>query len=381
MKAVVGAIIATLEGTAADVALVLMNSEAYSAAQQARESAGVKWAEIGDAEQTAQELADFARRDRLVVFFGAGASMGAGLPSWHGLLEQLAQAAGLSARLPELKPLDARDAATLIERALNERGSSIDEAIATATNGTQSSLVHALLASLPLTEAATTNYDNLFERAWTDVVGPDGFRVLPGADARDAKRWLLKLHGSVGGGRLVLSRNDYLRFEGEDSALAGLVQAMLLTRHMLFVGYSLSDDNFHRIAHQARAALGTSDARSTRAPFGTALTPEPGIANELWKNDVRFVHGGGPRRVAIVLDRIGALASAPSAYVLDPEWDALLNPAERELREAFDSISAIVRTRGAELSPSIRGLVSDFQTNLGADGVSATRPKGVNSPT
>jgi len=30
-----------------------------------------------------------------------------------------------------------------------------------------------------------------------------------------------------------------MRFEGSSSALAGIVQAVLLTRHILFVGYSL----------------------------------------------------------------------------------------------------------------------------------------------
>ena len=61
----------------------------------------------------------------------------------------------------------------------------------------------------------------------------------------------------------MLSRDDYLRFEAEGVALAGIVQAMLLTRHMLFVGYSLSDDNFHRLVHQVRAAIG-SDHTSMR---------------------------------------------------------------------------------------------------------------------
>src|SRR3712207_8779016 len=49
----------------------------------------------------------------------------------------------------------------------------------------------------------------------------------------------------------------------------GMVQALLITRHMLFVGFSLTDDNFHRIAYDVRSALGAvaaedRDRKSTR---------------------------------------------------------------------------------------------------------------------
>ena len=370
MHAVVSAIRGAQENVDADVVLVLQTDEAYSAAQQARETAGVRWPDAGEHEDVIHELADFARRDRLVLFFGAGASMGAGLPSWRRLLKELADAAGLADRLDELEHLDARDAATIIESRLTDRGVSLGVAMSKAIEGTQSSLVHALLASLPVTEAVTTNYDGLFEQAWSDVVGAEGFRLLPRDNAQDAKRWLLKLHGGpYDREHLVLSRNDYLRFEGEGAALAGVVQAMLLTRHMLFVGYSLSDDNFHRIAHQARAALGPATERANRSAFGTALMPDVGLGEELWKDDVRFVGGVGPRNVAIILDQIGALASAPSAYLLDRDWDALLNEPERSVRDKLLGVSKELEQRSDHLRPGVRDAIERFMDDLGAGGV------------
>jgi SIR2-like domain len=121
-------------------------------------------------------------------------------------------------------------------------------------------------------------------------------------------------------GRAGISREDYLPFEGESGALAGLVQAMLLTRRILFVGYSLSDDNLDRLVHQARVARGAVDRRPG-GEFGTALSPgPPRLSNELWEGDVRFVNTAGPegtgtRRLAILLDRIGMEASAAAAHV------------------------------------------------------------------
>jgi len=52
--------------------------------------------------------------------------------------------------------------------------------------------------------------------------------------------WLLKLHGCVTRPEeIVLSRDDYMAYDSSRSALAGIVQAMMLTKHMLFVGFSL----------------------------------------------------------------------------------------------------------------------------------------------
>ena len=37
-----------------------------------------------------------------------------------------------------------------------------------------------------------------------------------------------------------------MRYASRRSALRGIVQSLLITRHMLFAGFSLNDDNFHR---------------------------------------------------------------------------------------------------------------------------------------
>jgi hypothetical protein len=51
----------------------------------------------------------------------------------------------------------------------------------------------------------------------------------------------------------------------------GIVQALMMTKHMLFVGFSLQDDNFHRLfdsvqrARRSVAASGTSSAPARRS--------------------------------------------------------------------------------------------------------------------
>lgn len=86
--------------------------------------------------------------------------------------------------------------------------------------------------------------------------------------------WLLKMHGCVTRpDEIVLSRDDYMSYDRARSALGGMVQAMLMTKHMLFVGFSLVslwltkqvEGNLHRCIsdglqfppHDQRCSLGS----------------------------------------------------------------------------------------------------------------------------
>merc|ERR1739848_645875 len=87
------------------------------------------------------------------------------------------------------------------------------------------------------------------------VVLPYETRV-PGSDAPG--RWLLKLHGDVDHPEdiiLTYSSSTPYGSEREKEALSGIVQALLITKHMLFVGFSLTDEAFNQIAATVRRAL------------------------------------------------------------------------------------------------------------------------------
>lgn len=63
------------------------------------------------------------------------------------------------------------------------------------------------------------------------------------------------MHGTITHpDEIVLSKRDYMRYHDRFAAMAGIVQSTLLTRHLLFVGFSLDDDNFQRIFDSVRKA-------------------------------------------------------------------------------------------------------------------------------
>jgi hypothetical protein len=132
---------------------------------------------------------------------------------------------------------------------------------------------------------------------------------------------------------------------------------MLLTHHMLFVGYSLSDDNFHRLVHQVRGAVGDASHRPG-GPFGTALMSEPArLVEDLWHGDIQIVSSGDARRLAILLDYVGARSAAPAAHVLDDSYQALFSEPELALRDLLREVGALAGGTDNGIRPEVREAV------------------------
>jgi hypothetical protein len=68
------------------------------------------------------------------------------------------------------------------------------------------------------------------------------------------------MHGSVNvPDDIVITRENYFRYTEKNAALAGIVQAMLVTKKLLFVGFGLKDENFLRILDSVRRVIGTQN--------------------------------------------------------------------------------------------------------------------------
>lgn len=370
-----------------DVALVANAPDTFAAAQAERHRAGLGWPALGqELEAEASRLAERLHEGDLVLLVGAGASAAAGVPTLHRLLGILAEEAGIGGREAQaLAGLDAVDQARVLEQRLEAQqqtgqragqqagqgegrprepgdegappvegapgeGSSVRPLVRAVVRHVDSeypSLSHALLSGLPVGEVVTTNYDRLFELACQGI--DRRVSVLPHAPDRDADLWLLKMHGSIERPQdIVLTREDYLRYDERRAALAGIVQALLMTRHMLFVGFSLQDDNFHRIVDAVRRALRPAGTQASEEPYGTALvlTHQP-LLEELWRGELRWVafqgEGGegeqvqreAARRVEIFLDSLLSKARTTAPHLLADRFDGVLTEDERALRDGL----------------------------------------------
>lgn len=377
-------LIVVLEALAAshdvDIVLVAYGEKPYAAAQRARRKLLVpdprsRWTfhpdTSPDLARWAQHLADAAITSRLVLFVGAGVSAGAGAPTWGALLSEVATIAGFGDEsLSLLGTKDPRDQATLIERRLQSNEKQLRIEVANILRRTtRCSLQHGLLTSLRSSEAVTTNFDDLYETAAR--TGGRRMAVLPEDPEASDGQWLLKLHGTVEHPEhIVLTRSDYLDMPRQYGALIGLVQGMLLMRHMMFVGYSLQDEDFQELIHEVRKAR--VDAASRR---GTVLTLfHDDLEREIWADDLDVVPmmAGADRTVGIevaarelevFLDLVGFLSTTSAAFFLDPTYSSLSDD-EATLRSALLDLCRL--TRGAEPG-TIAYEVKRFLEGLGSE--------------
>ena len=354
-----------------DVILVCFGETMYAAAQSIRRRHAIGkpahsgWAQLGDElKEHADRLASIARDGHLVLFMGAGVSADVGVPAWMPLLASLAQdLLGFDEkRLELLSKLDPRDQAHLIETLTGPHA--FKAALDAKMTMTRHGLAHALLASLPCAEVVTTNFDELFEHA-SDAPGRR-LAVIPGGEVKPGERWLLKLHGTLGGD-VVFTRSDYFSATSSHAALRGIVQAMLLTRHMLFVGYSLADEDFNQLVHEVRQARG-----DTALSLGTALFPEGNpLLPTIWPDltivspdESNLEFSERVRRLWIMLDWVGMQASSPMSYLADESFGEMHSEDEMEISELVGRLVEF-RSRAGSSSSAAWTELDQFLSRFG----------------
>jgi hypothetical protein len=350
-----------------DVALVLRSASDVAAAQRVRCGEENSWDLPEHLQALAAQLGERARLGQLAVFIGAGVSAAAGLPTWEQLVDELAERSGLDGELRDgLTRLPPQDSAALLARELGRE--QLEGFVQERFGPTSYALAHALVANLPVQEFVTTNYDPLVEHAACDI-GRD-MKVLPFEEAAPGAPWLLKLHGDAAHPEsVVLTREEYLQFGDTRAALAGVLHSLLITRHVLFVGTSMLDDDLIRIAHQVRSAV-QMQGSGPRPGSGTVLAlREDKVRARLWEQDVETVAmtpAGTPsaqaaRLLEVLLDLIGCLSTPPTGYLLDPAYRGMLDEEERRLADALAGVAEALperdgSTAGQEVAALLRRL-------------------------
>lgn len=119
---------------------------------------------------------------------------------------------------------------------------------------------HNILAKIPhFKHIFTTNYDTLLEDSY-----PSSERNVVRNDKdctyiQDKKTTVFKIHGDfTDPDSVVITSNDYEQFFNKpvNSQLWDLIKTEFLTKHILFIGYSLSDDNIIDIIKHISKAVG-----------------------------------------------------------------------------------------------------------------------------
>jgi hypothetical protein len=175
---------------------------------------------------------------------------------------------------------------------------------------------HRVIAQIPFAAIITTNYDKLLERAYEaeqkvwpktptnkdpDALGPLLF---------DGGFFILKAHGDIDRpDTLVLTTADFRELIHANAAFNALFSAVLMTKALLFVGYSLNDPDFRLLLDRQLTTF------TGRIPERYAVIPDVGPVEKdvLWRTARIKVMTYSGAHHAELLDFLHALRGAVAA--------------------------------------------------------------------
>jgi hypothetical protein len=211
------------------------------------------------AKRIPDKLKEAYRQKRCAVLVGAGASAGAGLPTWGAFLNKMV-AEGVrhlvipTSRAAEYRKLIKDPAKFLmVASGLKEDIRAYFDAFVDDTfiaPKPKPTNFHKALVSLDkLQFVLTTNYDTIIEREYRSA-GQEDVPVLSFSDVGELQRrlakrefFILKAHGDAAkvGNGIILTELDYRDILYRQRAYQGLLSAMFTMFTIVFVGASMTD--------------------------------------------------------------------------------------------------------------------------------------------
>jgi hypothetical protein len=228
-------------------------------------------------EQLIEDVGD----SKLVLFLGSGVSAGcqnsSGIrpPTWKAFLENALERVGGTKRVVKslIKTRDYLTAAEILRNRFDSRQwQTFIETTFRAPRFQANDLIKAIF-KLNLSVVITTNYDSIYED-YVRSVSKEAIQVVThtaddlAVRIRSAKSLLVKMHGSVDEPqKIILTRSEYrdLRFTTQ---VYDVLNALLLTRTFLFVGYSLGDPDLQLMLENFKA-------RYVSGPIHYVCFPKP----------------------------------------------------------------------------------------------------------
>jgi hypothetical protein len=207
-----------------------------------------------------EKLFELIRKEKVILWAGAGMSRYAGYPSGEELrsiiFNDLTKEEQVSIGLAS-SPLDA-----LTEEYCIIRDDGKDRLFKILNDiflkQPKTTFAHKTLSQIPhIKSIITTNYDTLFEKEF----GSDCNVILNQRDlprTKDKHYNVYKIHGDLSDpNSIIIRKSDYVRFfeKSEQNLYWSNIKSLISTHNIAFVGYNLDDININVIFNQIRAEL------------------------------------------------------------------------------------------------------------------------------
>jgi len=306
-----------------------------------------------------------------VLFVGAGSSCRVGYPSWGRLLDQLYEAAKREdpdshAKLEHLQGVDGLLRASEYRKALGVQRYHDELRAAFAPRTPQHDQFHESLVRLPFRHVLTTNYDDVLESAHFSVysspaVSFDVDEWVRLSEFRQAQvapvsqRRYVHVHGSINRpDGIVLCREDYDARYVHETRARDFLSEILTGQRVVFVGFSLADEDLKFILRTVAGSLGLSQPRHF------VLLPRPASPDE--ESSTRVNYSGKFHVEAMYFDNASGDYSSLVALVdaLHEDVNAEWNRQQQKRYVDIEAVPSLV----ADLLPDQPELQGDLQHRL-----------------
>jgi hypothetical protein len=228
-----------------------------------------------------QRLVDDVRAKRVILFVGAGLSMGLGLPSWSQLIQGIGEALDFDpsvfASLGDY--LQLAEYYTLVRGPIGALRSRWDREWHGSGIAITNSAAHNLIVELAFPIIYTTNYDRWIEKAFESCDRPY-FKISTArhlAEAPPSVTQIIKFHGDFDSDdSLVLTESDYFERLEFESPLDLRLRSDVIGRSVLFIGYSLADLNVRLLFYKLTKLWKDSGQEEVR-PRSYLFFPAPNV--------------------------------------------------------------------------------------------------------
>jgi SIR2-like domain len=320
--------------------------------------------EVGD-------LVDSIIERRAIVFIGSGVSGAAGLPDWPTLLREMVETGFdrnyLNAdEKAELLAWVAKPDYLMLADAIRDRltRAVFQEFLARKFSEvkTKPTELHTVLAEMPFAAFVTTNFDRLFENAWS-AVRRTSLEVLTHRD-RVALRnplgrdfpFLLKTHGCASQPEsLVLGLREFRDSIHNNRPCQTLLQSMFLRYQVLFIGHSLTDPDLLFLLDDLVATFDVPPGRHF------ALIKDADV---------------GPLRARAFRESYGIEVLRYTATSGHPEVMAFVRELQRRVQDRRAELSREIGRKALEDLQRETGAVPTAATTVAGEPASRPRPAG-----
>ena len=202
---------------------------------------------------------------QLVVFIGAGVSRGTneerGLPTASDILSIFAKKYEFIANSPQYKAGSLRfeEACSMLR---SEKGANVlvGELAKIINKNTYKPLQsHKLLAKLPFSAYFSVNFDQLLERACSEITEKCDVIIQD----KDVAFWesgnipIIKLHGCISNRESIIAAiEDYKPFKDSKPLIDAMSKTFIASKRVLFLGFSLKDSDFIELYNELLLLLG-----------------------------------------------------------------------------------------------------------------------------